>query len=54
MRSDNAVIEKIQKIMIDQMNYGLASAMSWIYFVIVLAFVGITAGIISKGVYYYE
>ncbi len=54
MRSDNGVIEKIQKIMIDQMNYGLASAMSWIYFVIVLAFVGITAGIISKGVYYYE
>ncbi|MCR5503058.1 MAG: sugar ABC transporter permease [Lachnospiraceae bacterium] len=54
MRSDNGVIEKIQKVMIDQMNYGLASAMSWIYFVIVLAFVGITAGIISKGVYYYE
>ena len=54
MRSDNGVIEKIQKVMIDQMNYGLASAMSWIYFLIVLAFVGITSGIISKGVYYYE
>ncbi len=54
MRSDNGVIEKIQTVMIDQMNYGLASAMSWIYFVIVLAFVGITSGLISKGVYYYE
>ncbi len=54
MRSDNGVIEKIQKVMIDQMNYGAASAMSWIYFVIVLTFVGITSGIISKGVYYYE
>ena len=54
MRSDNGVIEKIQKVMIDQMNYGLASAMSWVYFVIVLAFVGITSGIISRGVYYYE
>ncbi len=54
MRSDNGVIEKIQKVMIDQMNYGLASAMSWVYFLIVLAFVGITSGIISKGVYYYE
>ncbi len=54
MRSDNGVIEKIQTVMIDQMYYGLASAMSWIYFLIVLAFVGITAGIISKGVYYYE
>ena len=54
MRSDNQVIEKIQKVMVDQMNYGFASAMSWIYFVIILAFVGITAGIISKGVYYYD
>ncbi len=54
MRSDNGVIEKIQTVMIDQMYYGLASAMSWIYFVIVLAFVGITAGVISKGVYYYD
>ena len=52
MRTDNEVIKKIQQIMIDQMNYGEASAMSWIYFVIVLAFVGITAGLISKGVYY--
>lgn len=54
MRSDNEVIEKIQKIMIDQMNYGLASAMSWIYFVIILAFVGITSFFINKGVYYYD
>ena len=54
MRSDNQVIEKIQTVMIDQMNYGAASAMSWIYFVIVLAFVGITSFFISKGVYYYE
>ncbi|MCR4989343.1 MAG: sugar ABC transporter permease [Lachnospiraceae bacterium] len=54
MRSDNAVIEKIQKVMIDQLSYGPASAMSWVYFVIILAFVGITSGLISKGVYYYE
>ena len=54
MRSDNQVIEKIQTVMIDQMNYGAASAMSWVYFVIVLAFVGITSLFISKGVYYYD
>lgn len=54
MRSDNGVIEKIQTVMLDQMNYGLASAMSWIYFIIVLAFVGITSFFISKGVYYYD
>lgn len=54
MRSDNEVISKIQTVMVDQMNYGGASAMSWIYFIVVLIFVGITAGIISKGVYYYD
>lgn len=53
MRSDNAVIEKIQKV-IGLQNYGLSSAMSWIYFVIVIAFVGLTSFIISKGVYYYD
>ena len=54
MRSDNAVIEKIQVVMIDQMKYGRASAMSWVYFVLILAFIGVTALLISKEVYYYD
>ena len=54
MRSDNEVIEKIQKVMIDQQQYGNASAMSWVYFILVLAFVGITSFFISKRVYYYD
>ena len=54
MRSDNRVIDKINTVMITDINYGLASAMSWIYFVIVMAFVGITSLLISKGVYYYD
>ena len=54
MRSDNAVIEKIQKVMIEQMKYGPASAMSWIYFLLILAFIAITSLAISRGVYYYE
>ncbi len=54
MRSDNAVIEKIQKVMISQMKYGPASAMSWVYFLIILAFIGITSLLISKRVYYYD
>ncbi len=54
MRSDNAVIEKIQTVMIDQQQYGNASAMSWVYFLLVLAFVGVTSFFISKRVYYYE
>ena len=40
--------------MIDQMKYGRASAMSWVYFVLILAFIGVTALLISKEVYYYD
>ena len=54
MRSDNEVIEKIQDVMISQMKYGLASAMSWVYFLLILAFIGISSLIISRGVYYYD
>lgn len=54
MRSDNEVIDKIQTVMIENLNYGAASAMTWIYFLIVIAFVGITGFIMSKGVYYYD
>ena len=54
MRSDNEVIEMITKVMNTQLNYGLASAMSWAYFLIVIIIIGISSLIISKGVYYYE
>ena len=54
MRSDNEVIEKISDVMVGQLDYGFASAMSWIYFLVVMAFVGISSLIISKGVYYYD
>ncbi len=54
MRSDNELISKIQVIMAGQLNYGLASAMSWVYFLVVMAFIAITSFLISKGVYYYE
>ncbi|MCR5032797.1 MAG: sugar ABC transporter permease [Lachnospiraceae bacterium] len=54
MRSDNEVIEKIQEVMIDQMRYGRASAMSWVYFLLILAFIGVSSFLISKRVYYYD
>lgn len=54
MRSDNQVIDKITTVMVTNINYGSASAMSWIYFTLVMAFVGITSLLISKGVYYYD
>ena len=54
MRSDNKVIEKVQKQMIDFMDYGFASAMSWIYFLAVIAIIGVTSLFISRRVYYYD
>ena len=48
MRSDNEVMEKISNTMIVDMNYGFASSMAWIYFMIVIAIVGISSLIISK------
>ena len=54
MRTDNKVMEKISDQMIVQINYGFASAMSWIYFIIVIVIIGVTSLIISKGVYYYD
>ena len=54
MRSDNEGIDKISEVMVQQINYGLGSAMAWVYFVIVMVIIGISSLIISKGVYYYE
>ena len=54
MRSDNQVMEKISDQMIQYINYGFASAMSWIYFLIVIVSIGVSSFIISKGVYYYD
>ena len=49
MKSSNSVMEHINTL---QMNskYGEASAQSWIYFGVALAFIGLSALIISKGV----
>ena len=54
MRTDNEVIDKISTQMITHINYGFASALSWIYFLIVIAIIGVSSFIISKGVYYYD
>ena len=54
MRSDNAVMEKISEQMITQINYGFASAMSWIYFAIAIVIIGVSSFIISRRVFYYD
>ena len=52
MRTDNDVIDKIKKTMVGKLDYGFASAMSWTYFVIVMAIIGVTSFLLSKWVYY--
>ena len=52
VRSDNQVIDHIQTEMVGKQNYGHASAMSWMYFVVLMAFIGLTSFLISKVVYY--
>ena len=54
MRTDNTVMEKIQTVMNELLNYGSASAMSWIYFGIVGAAIALISFILSKVVYYYD
>nr|MCR5567082.1 ABC transporter permease subunit [Clostridiales bacterium] len=49
MKSSNTVMEHINSLQISS-KYGQASAQSWIYFGISLAFIGLSALIISKGV----
>lgn len=54
MRTDNEIIKKIQDVMIGQLDYGFASAMSWVYFLLVMVIVAVSSAVISRGVYYYE
>lgn len=54
MRSDSDVLEKIQETMNIQLNYGFAAAMSWIYFGVSIAIIGVATLILSKGVVNYD
>ena len=55
MKNDNRVMERINTVLYgQQMDFGMASAMSWIYFGVAILFIGIAAIIINKGVHYYE
>jgi len=54
MRTDNRVMERINQIIIRSMQYDFGTAMAWVYFLAVIAIIGIAMAIISKRVYYYE
>ncbi len=53
-RSDSALMEKVSDTMMVDFNFGRTAAMSWIYFVIIIAILGIVSLVISKRVYYYD
>lgn len=48
MKTDNQIMEKINEQMIVLLNYGYSSALAWIYFLVVMIFIGISSLIISK------
>lgn len=54
VRSDSQLLTRTRNIMVSQMDYGVSSAMSWMYFVIILAVLGIIIGILSRVVFYDE
>jgi ABC-type sugar transport system permease subunit len=54
IRTDNKVMEKIYKTLINNLDFGFSTAMAWFYFLIVIVIIGISFSIISKKVYYYE
>ena len=54
MKSDNQIIQQVQTEVTRNLDFGYGSALSWIYFGIVIVWIGISSLIISRVVYYYE
>jgi len=54
MKSDNQVIQEIKDRMTIDLDPGYSSALAWIYFAVVIVWIGISTLIISRVVYYYE
>ena len=54
MKNDNKVMELIYQVTYQDMKFGISSAMSWIYFGIALAFIGVSSFIISRAVKSYD
>ncbi|MCR5521556.1 MAG: sugar ABC transporter permease [Lachnospiraceae bacterium] len=54
MKSDNQVIQQVQTEVTRNLDFGYGSALAWIYFGIVIVWIGISSLIISRVVYYYE
>ena len=52
--SNNTVMELIRDTAFASQDYGMSSAMAWIYFMAILVIVGLVMWIISKLVFYYD
>ena len=50
MKSDSNIMNKINTAMVTNLDYGFASAMSWVYFIIDILFIALCSLIVSKGV----
>jgi ABC-type sugar transport system permease subunit len=54
LRTDNEVMERIAGLLVRDMDYSTATTMAWVYFLAVIIIIGISVGLISRKVYYYE
>jgi ABC-type sugar transport system permease subunit len=54
LRTDNRVMERIFLALVHSLDFGFSAAMAWVYFLIVMVVIGVTMGLVSKKVYYYE
>lgn len=54
VRTDSAVMEQVEIFILRTMDFGLGSAMAWLYFLVIAAILGLVSFIISRLVYYYD
>jgi ABC-type sugar transport system permease subunit len=54
IRTDNLIMAKINTTMTNLLDFSFSTSMAWVYFVAVMLILGISIGLISKKVYYYE
>jgi ABC-type sugar transport system permease subunit len=47
-------MEKINEAFRTRLDFSFSTTMAWVYFLFVIAIIGIAIGLISKRVYYYE
>lgn len=52
--NNNQIVRMIRAVRVTGAGYGISAAMSWIYFALIAAVLGIVIGVISKRVFYME